>query len=149
MTSSRVLAVSNSSRVAWVADTKPPGTVWRSAIGIVPRLRLGGEVLGEVARQRPSVAAEAHQEERLGLADDVSGHAHHDVVELAVREVILDPGASRPGDGAVDHVELAVVGPADLVLAPVEGAVVGVEAVPVPREGVVDDDLRSGSPPAA
>ncbi len=108
------------------------------------RVRLGGEVLGEVARQRPSVAAEAHQEQRLRLADDVPGDAHHDVVELAVREVVLDPGASRPGHGAVDHVELAVVGPADIVLAPVERAVVGVEAVLVPGKEVVDDDLRAG-----
>ena len=90
------------------------------------------------------MAAEAHQEQRLGLADDVPGDANHDVVELAVREVVLDPGASRPGDGAVDHVELAVVGPADLVLSPVEGAVVGVEAVLVPGKEVVDDDLRAG-----
>ena len=66
------------------------------------------------------MGVEAHQEERLGLADDVPGHAHHDVVELAVREVILDPRAARPGHVAVDHIELAVIGPADLVLAPVE-----------------------------
>ena len=67
------------------------------------------------------MAAEAHQEQRLRLADDGAGDANHHVVELAVREVVLDPGAARPGDGAVDHVELAVVGAADLVLAPVEG----------------------------
>ena len=97
-------------------------------------LRLRREVLGEVGRQRTAVAAEAHQEERLRLAHDVPGHAHHHVVELPVREVVLDPGAAGPGDGAVDHVELAMVGVADVVLAPVERAVVGVEAVLVPRE---------------
>ena len=36
-----------------------------------------------------------------------------------------------------------MVGAADLVLAPVEVLVVGEETVPVEREDVVDDDLRS------
>jgi hypothetical protein len=66
------------------------------------------------------VTAEAHQEERLRLEDDVPRHADHHIVELAVREVILDPGAAGPGDRAVDDVELPVIGVTDLVLAPVE-----------------------------
>ena len=41
-------------------------------------------------------------------------------------------------------VELPVVGTADLVLAPVEVAMVRVEAVAVERQHVVDDDLRTG-----
>ena len=64
--------------------------------------------------------AEGHQEQRLRLAHDVAGDPGHDVVELPVFEVVLDSGAADPGDGAVDHVELAVVGTADVVLAPVE-----------------------------
>ena len=132
MMSRRVLAWSISSRIAWVADWNPPGATWSSAIGTVPGVGCGREVLREVCRQRAAVAAEAHQEERLGLTHDVPGHPHHDVVELAVREVVLDAGATGPRDVAVDHVELAVVGMADVVLAPVERAVVGVEAVLVP-----------------
>ena len=80
------------------------------------------------------MAAEARQERRLRLPDDVAGDAHHHVVEAAVLEVVLDPRAARPGDGAVDDVELAVVGAADLVLAPVELPVVRVQAVAVERE---------------
>ncbi len=142
--SRRVLAWSISTRIAWVADWNPPGATWSSAIGTVAGVRLRREVLREVGRQRAAVAAEAHQEERLGLAHDVPGHPHHHVVELAVREVVLDPGATGPRDGAVDHVELAMVGVADVVLAPVELTVVRVQAVLVPREQVVDDDLRPG-----
>ena len=62
------------------------------------------------------MAAEAHQEERLRLTDDVAGHTHHDVVELAVREVVLDPRTPDPDDGAVDDIELPMVGMADVVL---------------------------------
>ncbi len=89
------------------------------------------------------MAPEAREKGGLRLPDDVAGHPHHDVVEAAVLEVVLDAGAAGPGDLSVDHVQLAVVGPADLVLAPVEAAVVRVEAVPVERDGVVHDDLRS------
>ena len=102
-----------------------------------------GEVRGEVGAERPAVPAEARQERRLRLPDDVAGHPHHHVVEAAVLEVVLDPGAAGPRDGAVDHVELAVVGAADLVLAPVDVLAVGEETVAVEREDVVDDDLSA------
>ena len=65
-------------------------------------------------------------------------------MEAAVLEVVLDARSAGPRDGAVDDVELAMVGAADLVLAPVELPVVGVQPVPVEREDVVDDDLRPG-----
>ena len=103
-----------------------------------------GEVGGEVGPERAAVPAEARQERRLRLADDGAGDAHHHVVEAAVLEVVLDPRAAGPGDGAVDHVELAVVGAAHLVLAPVDALAVGEEAVAVEREDVVDDDLGAG-----
>ena len=77
------------------------------------------------------MAVEARQERRLRLPHDVAGDAHHHVVEAAVLEVVLDARAAGPRDGAVDDVELAVVGAADLVLAPVELLLVGEEAVPV------------------
>ena len=86
--------------------------------------------------------AKARQECGLGLTHDVAGDPDHHVVKASVLEVILDPGAACPGGRTVDHVELAVVGSPDLVLAPVELLVVGVEAVAVEREDVVDDDLR-------
>ena len=112
----------------------------------VGRLR---EERRQVGRQRPAVPAEARQERRLRLPDDVAGDAHHHVVEAAVLEVVLDAGAARPRDRAVDHVELAMVGAADLVLAPVDALAVGEEAVAVEREDVVDDDLRARGGEAA
>ena len=116
---------------------------WASAIGVEPAVGRLGEVGLEVGRQRAAVAAEAGQERRLRLADDVAGHAHHHVVEAAVPEVILDPGSARPGDRSVDDVELAVVGAAELVLPEVEALALGEEAVAVGREHVVDHDLRA------
>ena len=103
-----------------------------------------GKVPSEVVRERPAVAPEARQERRLRLPDDVSGHAHHHVVEAAILEVVLDPRAAGPRDGAVDDVELAVIGAANLVLTPVQLPVVWVQPVAIDREDVVDDDLRPG-----
>jgi hypothetical protein len=89
-------------------------------------IRRLGEQCREVRRQRPAVAAEAREERRLGLAHDVTGHAHHHVVEAPVLEVVLDAGAAGPRHRAVDHVELAVVDAAGIVAE------------------VVDLDLRAG-----
>ena len=101
-----------------------------------------GEVPGQVGRQRAPVAAEARQERRLRLADDVAGDAHHHVVEPAVVEVILDAGSARPGHAPVDDVQLAMVGAPQLAQAP-RRATGGEQADPVGREDVVDDDLRT------
>ena len=103
-----------------------------------------GEVRGEVGSERAAVTAKARQERGLRLPHDGAGDANHHVVEAAVLEVVLDPGSAGPGDGAVDHVQLAVVGAADLVLAPVDVLAVGEETVAVEREDVVDDDLGAG-----
>ena len=89
------------------------------------------------------MAVEARQERRLRLSHDVSGDSHHHVVEAAVVEVVLDARAAGPCDRPVDDVELSMVGAAHLVPAPVELLVVREEAIPVGREHVVDDDLRS------
>ena len=107
----------------------------------VGRLR---EERRQLGRKRRAVAVEARQERRLRLPDDIAGDPHHHVMEAAVLEMVLDARATRPRNRAVDHVELAVIGPADLVLPPIDPLAVGVEAVPVEREDVVDDDLRSG-----
>ena len=90
------------------------------------------------------MSAEARQERRLCLPHDVAGDAHHHVVEAAVLEVVLDSGSAGPRDRSVDDVELAVIGAADLVLAPVDALPVGEAAVAVERDQVVDDDLRAG-----
>ena len=103
-----------------------------------------GEVGVEVVGQGAAEAAEAREEGRLSLADDVARDANHHVVEAAVLEVVLDSRAPGPRDLAVDHVELPVVGTADLVLAPVEVAMVRVETVAVEGKHIVDDDLRTG-----
>ena len=75
------------------------------------------------------MAVEARQERRLRLSHDIAGDPHHHVVEAAVLEVILDARATRPRNRAVDHVELAVIGPAELVLPPTDPLAVGVQAV--------------------
>ena len=67
--------------------------------------------------------SEAGEKRRLGLAHHVTCHAGHHVVEPPVIEVALDAGASGPRHDTVDDVELAVLGAAELVLAPVEPAV--------------------------
>ena len=89
------------------------------------------------------MAIEARQERRLRLAHDIAGDAHHHVMEAPIVEVILDARAARPRDRAVDDVELAVIGPAELVLPPVDALAIREEAVPVGRQRVVDDDLRA------
>ena len=90
------------------------------------------------------MTAKARQEGGLRLPDDGAGDPNHHVVEAAVPEVVLDPRPAGPGGGAVDHVQLAVVGAANLVLAPVDALAVGEETVSVEREDVVDHDLRAG-----
>ncbi len=114
-----------------------------TAIGIRAGVGRRGEVGVEVVGQGSAVTAEAREEGGLCLPDDVARDANHHVVEAAVLEVVLDACAAGPRDLAVDHVELPVVGTADLVLAPVEMAMVRVEAVAVERQHVVDDDLRT------
>ena len=141
ITSSRRRAPSICSRIAWEAATWPPGITCASAIGVEPSSAGSGKYADEVGPERAAVPAEARQERRLRLPDDGAGHPHHHVVEAAVPEVVLDPRPAGPRDGAVDHVELAMVGAADLVLAPVDVLAVGEEAVAVEREDVVDDDL--------
>ena len=87
------------------------------------------------------MAAKARQERRLRLPHNVAGDADHHVVETAVLKVVFDPGSTRPRDRSVDHIELAIVGAPDFVLAPVDALPVGKEAVTVRRKQVVDNDL--------
>ena len=143
MTSRRSRAASICSAIACDAATCPPGITCASATGVEPGVGRLGEERRQVGRQRAAVAAEARQERRLRLAHDVAGDAHHHVVELAVVEVVLDPRAARPRDRAVDDVELAMVGAAELALPQVELQAVREQAAPARRQHVVDDDLRA------
>ena len=68
----------------------------------------------------------------------------HHVVEASVGEVVLDPRPARPRQRAVDHVQLAVLGAPELVLAPIEVAV-DEEPVEVELDRVVGDDLGAGA----
>jgi len=78
----------------------PSGTTRSSAIGTVPRCGCAGKYFERSPGSGPPWPRK-HQEERLSLPDDVAGHSDHDVVEPAVREVVLDPRAADPRDSSV------------------------------------------------
>ena len=125
----------------------PPGITWARAIGVVPGSSGSGKYGPSSAGNGAAVPVEAREERGLGLSyDGAAGDADHQVVEAAVLEVILDTGSARPGDRPVDHIQLAMLGVSELVLPWVETLRVRVEAVPVEREQVVDDDLGSRRP---
>ena len=74
---------------------------------------------------RRDVAAEpaqARDEDELQLRDDRPLDAHEQVVELAVLEMILDPGAADPADPAVDDDDLAMVDVSEAAEVPAGGA---------------------------
>ena len=148
MTSRRSRAPSICSRIACEAATNPPGITCASATGVEPGSAGSGKQAPQSSRQRSAMAVEAREEGRLRLAHNVARHAHHHVVEAAVAEVVLDSRSADPRDGAVDDVELAMVGAAELVLAAVDPLAVGEQAVAVGRQHVVHDDLgaRRGEP---
>ena len=142
ITSSRRGAPSICSRIACDAATWPPGITCASAIGVEPSSSGAGKYAERSAptgrRARGKLVRNA-----ACACRTTAPVTHHHVVEAAVPEVVLDPRSAGPGDGAVDHVELAVVGAAhsswrQSMLA------VGKEAVAVEREDVVDDDLGAG-----
>ena len=108
------------------------------------RVGLCGEVRTEVVGHGAAVRPERGQEHRLRLAHDVAGDARHHVVEASVGEVVLDPGPACPRQRAVDHVQLAVLGAPELVLAPIEVAV-DEQPVEVELDRVVGDDLGAGA----
>src|SRR4051812_40468579 len=59
--------------------------------------------------KRGAETKEAGEEDELELRDDGTGHAHEEVVEPAVEEVVLDARAPDPADAAVDDEGLAMV----------------------------------------
>ena len=72
-------------------------------------------------RYRPAEPAEAREEDELQLARDRAGDAQKEVVEAAVVEVVVDPGAADPPDPAVDDQVLAVVDVPELFNRPAGG----------------------------
>ena len=126
ITSSRSRAPSICSRIACEAATNPPGITCARAIGVEPasagsgstpksRWEAGRRVRGSWSGKLLVPAGRRHSD------------PHHHVV-AAVLEVIFDSGTTRPRDGAVDHVQLAVVSATHLVLPPVDVLVVRIEA---------------------
>ena len=70
---------------------------------------VGEEGVEMPARDLSAEPAERREEDELELGHDRSRHPEEQVVEAAVVEVILDPGAADPPDSPVDDEELAVV----------------------------------------
>ena len=73
-------------------------------------------------RNRPTEPAEARDEDQLELRDHRAGDADEQVVEAAVLEVILDPGAADPADAAVDDDDLAMIDVSEPGEVPARGA---------------------------
>ena len=88
-----------------------PGALWSTtaATGLEPSSSGGKSSEALVDRDLATEPAQAGDEHELELRDDRALDAHEQVVELAVLEVILDPGAADPADPAVDDHDLAVV----------------------------------------
>ena len=80
------------------------------------------ELRGAGRRDRATEPAQAGDEHELELRDDRALDAHEQVVELAVLEVILDPGAADPADPAVDDHDLAVVDVPEAAQVPTGGS---------------------------
>ena len=81
---------------------------------VVPAVERGEQRV-ELGGGHPSAEpAEARDEDELELRDDRAGDADEEVVEAAVLEVVLDPGAADPAGPAVDDDRLAMVDVAEL-----------------------------------
>ena len=136
-------ALSTSAAWNWPGRNPPAGEHLRKRDRRRAGFGLLGEQAGEVGRQRAAVTVESGQEGRLRLPHDVAGDAHHHIVEGAVLEVVLETRAAGPRDGSVDHVQLAMVDPAQLALPPSALLTIGEEAAALERREVVHDDLRA------
>ena len=79
------------------------------------------ELRGAGRRDVATEPAQAGHEHELELRHDRALDAHEQVVELAVLEVILDPGAADPADPAVDDHDLAVVDVPEAAQVPTAG----------------------------
>ena len=74
-----------------------------------PRACAGNRLGSVLDRHGAAEAAEAREHDELELRDDRPLEPEEQVVEAAVLEVVLDPGAADPADPAVDDEQLAVV----------------------------------------
>ena len=117
-------AVPNTRTIASVIGRKRPGALWRTRAGIgsAPASRGGKRSVERGGRQVAAEPAEARDEHELELSDDGAGHPQEEVVEAAVVEVVLDPGAADPARLPVHDEELAVVDVAERLHVPVRRA---------------------------
>ena len=107
-----------------------------------------GEIRVDLRRRRrqwPAQQAEAAHESRLELPDCLALDAHHHIVKRAVEEVILDAGASDPGDPPVDHEQLAMIEASQLVEAPVDPPITAEQPVAVDQRRVVLHHLHASA----
>ena len=110
ITSSVVRAESSEAAIASVIGRKRPGALCRTIAGTAAsaaraRERAASSPGGHGAAE----PAEAREEDELELRDDRPLDADEEVVEAAVLEMVLDPGAADPADPPVDDDDLAVV----------------------------------------
>ena len=127
-TSSVSRADSSSSAIASVIGRKRPGALWSTIAGAPsPGLRARGRARQLLDRHGAAEAAEAREHDELELRDDRPFEPEEEVVEAAVLEVVLHPGAADPADPAVDDEHLAVVDVPERVELPADRAAVVAE----------------------
>jgi len=79
---------------------------WHRAGNVVVNGEEGVELLRRDLSAEP---AEAGEEDQLELRGHRTAHTQEEVVEAALVEMVLDPGAADPANPAVDDDELAMV----------------------------------------
>ena len=84
------------------------------------RAGFGEQAVELLGRNLAAEPAEARDEDELELRDDGPGHTEEEVMEAAVLEVVLDPGAADPADTPVHEHDLAVVDVAQAGEVPVQ-----------------------------
>ena len=88
----------------YVTDRRMIGRIEDAA-----RRGFGEQAVELLGRNLPAEPAEARDENELELRDHGPRHTEEEVVEAAVLEVVLDPGAADPADTPVHEHDLAVV----------------------------------------
>ena len=78
----------------------------RYPLAVLQRRKQGVQLSRRDLAAKPAVTGD---EDELELRDDRPGHAHEEVVEAPVLEVVFDAGAADPPDAAVDDHDLAVI----------------------------------------
>ena len=127
-----------------------PGRVVQDDRRDLPRAGFREQAVEVLGRNLAAEPTEARDEDELKLRDDGPGHTEEEVVEAAVLEVVLDPGATDPADTPVHEHNLAVVDMAQAGEVPVRLAVAPEHPGSRPRLRRADDtdfDAGRGQPP--